>query len=78
MPVGSGNFILRLNAGLPQKILVAMNAGQLDSDRRKVVAVEGTINYVACECRRFNRVPLNLDVAIVTDGAHIGWSGQSG
>ena len=75
LPVGSCNFILRVGVRLSQEVFIAENTGQLHSDRRKIVAIaiDRAIDHVACECRGFHRVPLNLYVAVVAESAHIGW-----
>ena len=74
-PIGGCDFVARVDAGFAEEVFVTMNAGDLRANGDELVAVFGTIDYVAGERSGVGSVPFKFYVAIVAGGAEILRSG---
>src|ERR1019366_9094986 len=73
LPIRSGDFVFGADAGFTEKVLVTIDARDLDSAGNEVAAVKRTVDYIA-RGRVLRRIPLKLHVSVVPGGAQIVWS----
>src|SRR5277367_3126080 len=76
-PIGGGEFVLRLYAGLSQEICISRDAGDLSADGRKSLSIGRAENHVANR-RTCWRIPFQIDMAFVARSSQVGRRRQSG